>query len=308
MTAKNRDGLLVSAERIQEHLRNPVAGLVLVEITDGGNDGGGRPGRIPGAVRLDWTGDLQDPVRRDLVGPEAFAALLGRHGIAADDTVVFYSGNNNWWAAAGYWQFRLYGHRELRLLDGGRARWEAVGGPLTTEAPARTASRYPVPAGADETIRARREDMLDHIGRRTLLDVRSLEEYLGHTNTPPGVPDDIGVRCGHALSAEHIPWHTAVDADGTFRGEEELRAAYGELRSDVPTVVYCRVGWRSAHSWFVLHELLGMTDVRNYDGAWREFGSLIGAPIVKGPRQWGPDPIPSVVPQRTAASEVTARA
>ncbi|MFF9199825.1 sulfurtransferase [Streptomyces sp. NPDC014779] len=307
----NRENLLIDVERLQELLKDPAgpagAGLVLVEITDGGNDGGGRPGRIPGAVRIDWTGDLQDPVRRDLVGPEAFAALLGRHGISEDDTVVFYSGNNNWWAAAGYWQFRLYGHRELRLLDGGRARWEAVGGALTTEAPERPATAYPVPAGLDETIRARREDVLDHIGRRTLLDVRSLEEYLGHTNTPPGVPDDIGVRCGHALSATHIPWHTAIHADGTFRGEEELRAAYGALDPAATTVLYCRVGWRSAHSWFVLHELLGLGDVRNYDGAWREFGSLIGAPVVKGPNAWGPDPIPSVVPQR-APSEVTTRA
>ncbi|MFI8519425.1 sulfurtransferase [Streptomyces sp. NPDC085481] len=307
----SRDTLLVSTEQLQRHLSDPGATdgeLVLVEITDGGNDGGGREGRIPGAVRLDWTGDLQDPVRRDVIGPEAFAALLGRHGITEDHTVVFYSGNNNWWAAAGYWQFRLYGHRELRILDGGRARWEAVGGALTREAPERAAADYPVPV-VDESIRARREDMLDHIGRRTLLDVRSLEEYLGQSNTPPGVPEDVGVRCGHALSAEHIPWHTAIDADGTFRDDAELRAAYGGLSTDTPTVVYCRVGWRSAHSWFVLHELLGLPDVRNYDGAWREFGSLIGAPIVNGPQPWGPDPIPSVVAQRAAtASEVTARA
>ncbi|MEU6929777.1 sulfurtransferase [Streptomyces sp. NPDC046385] len=301
-----RDTLLVSAEALQAGLGQPT-GPVLVEITDGGNDGGGRQGRIPGAVRLDWTGDLQDPVRRDVIGPEAFAELLGRHGIGPDDTVVFYSGNNNWWAAAGYWQFRLYGHRELRLLDGGRARWEAIGGALTPEAPERPRTDYPVPAGADESIRARRDDVLDHIGRRTLLDVRSLEEYLGQSNTPPGVPEDIGVRCGHALSAEHLPWHTAIHPDGTFRDDEELRAAYGALPTDRPTVVYCRVGWRSAHSWFVLHELLGLRDVRNYDGAWREFGSLIGAPIVNGPQPWGPDGIPSIVAQRDP-SEVTARA
>lgn len=307
----NRNTAIVSPDRIRQHLGDPAGSeLVLVEITDGGNDEGTRPGRIPGAVRLDWSGDLQDPVRRDIIGPEAFAALLGRHGISPDDTVVFYSGHNNWWATAAYWQFRLYGHRELRILDGGRAHWEETGGELTTEAPDRAETGYPVPRAADEALRARREDMLDHIGRRTLLDVRSLEEYLGHSNTPPGVPDDIGVRPGHALSAEHIPWNTAVRPDGTFRDEEELRQAYGGLRTDVPTVVYCRVGWRSSHSWFVLHELLGMTDVRNYDGAWREFGSLIGAPIVHGPQPWGPDPIPSVVAPRTDenASEADTRA
>ncbi|MFE2561882.1 sulfurtransferase [Streptomyces sp. NPDC059352] len=299
-----RDRLLVSCEQIMEQLRNPAArdeGTVLVEITDGGSG----LGRVPGSVRLDWTGDLQDPVRRDVIGPEAFAELLGRHGISADHTIVFLSGNNNWWATAGYWQFALYGHRELRVLDGGRLRWEALGGPLTHEAPRRPAAEYPVPA-LDETIRARREDMLDHIGRHQLLDVRSLEEYLGQSNTPPGVPEDLGVRCGHALSAEHIPWHTAVRPDGTFRDPEELTRAYADVRTDVPTVVYCRVGWRSAHSWFVLRELLGLADIRNYDGAWREFGSLIGAPIVNGPRPWGPDGIPSIVAQR--APEVPARA
>ncbi|MFF7438493.1 rhodanese-like domain-containing protein [Streptomyces sp. NPDC008122] len=300
----NRDRLLVSCEQLMEQLRNPTTGderTVVVEITDGGGPGG----RIPGSVRLDWTADLQDPVRRDLIGPEAFAALLGRHGITADHTVVFLSGNNNWWAAAGYWQFRLYGHRELRLLDGGRARWQALGGPLSGDVPERAPVTYPVPA-VDETVRARREDMLDHIGRHQLLDVRSLEEYLGRSNTPPGVPEDLGVRCGHALSAEHIPWNTAVRADGTFRDQEELAAAYAAVRTDAPTVLYCRVGWRSAHSWFVLSELLGLPDVRNYDGAWREFGSLIGAPIVNGPQPWGPDGIPSLVAQR--APEVPAHA
>jgi thiosulfate/3-mercaptopyruvate sulfurtransferase len=302
----NRDRLLVSCEQIIEQLRNPAAGdenTVLVEITDGGST----LGRIPGSVRLDWTGDLQDPVRRDVIGPEAFAELLGRHGISAGHTVVLLSGNNNWWAAAGYWQFRLYGHRELRILDGGRLRWEALDAPLTPDVPVRPATTYPVPS-VDETIRARREDMLDHIGRHQLLDVRSLEEYLGQSNTPPGVPEDLGVRCGHALSAEHIPWHTAVHPDGTFRDDEELTRAYAGVRTDVPTVVYCRVGWRSAHSWFVLRELLGLPDIRNYDGAWREFGSLIGAPIVNGPKPWGPDGIPSIVAQRDAAPEVRVHA
>ncbi|MFF7181224.1 rhodanese-like domain-containing protein [Streptomyces sp. NPDC008121] len=306
----NRDRLLVTTDRIDEHLSAGTAGddLVLVEITDGGS----QEGRIPGAVRLDWSGDLQDAVRRDVIGPEAFAALLGRHGISEDHTVVFYSGNNNWWAAAGYWQFRLYGHRELRLLDGGRARWEAVGGRLTHEAPERTPVTYPVPR-PDESVRARREDLLDHIGRHRLLDVRSLEEYVGRSNTPPGVPEDVGVRCGHALSAEHIPWHSAVGPDGTFRSDEELERVYAGVGEEGTTVLYCRVGWRSAHSWFVLHELLGRRGVRNYDGAWREFGSLIGAPIVNGPLPWGPDGIPSLFAQRApgrapVTSEATSRA
>lgn len=277
----NRDKILVSTDWIKEHADDD--GVVVVEITDNGCS---PAGRIPGAVSLDWTRDLLDPVRRDLIGPEAFAALLGRHGIGPDDTVVLYSGNSNWWAAAGYWQFRLSGHRELRLLDGGLARWEAIGGELTFEVTARTPVDYPV-RSRDESVRARRDDLLTGIGSINLVDSRSLEEYLGERTAPPGVPDDLGVRPGHALSAQHIPWSATVNQDGTFRSTEELQALYSRLDSAAPTVVYCRVGWRSAHSWFVLSELLGLDNVSNYDGAWREFGSLIGAPVVRGPLPWG---------------------
>lgn len=277
----DRHGILVDVDWVRAHGSDE--GVVLVEITDGGPN---PAGRIPGAVSLDWTTDLQDRVRRDLVTPEAFAALLGRHGIGPDDTVVLYSGNSNWWAAAGFWQFRLHGHRELRLLDGGRARWEALGGDLTVEAPRRTATEYPV-RPADEALRAGRDTVIGGIGTINLVDCRSLEEYLGDRTAPPGVPDDQGVRPGHAESAQHIPWNATVRPDGTFRDEEELEALYSQLDKDTPTVVYCRIGWRSAHSWFVLHELLGRPGVANYDGAWREFGSLIGAPIVAGPLPWG---------------------
>ncbi|WP_045301848.1 sulfurtransferase [Saccharothrix sp. ST-888] len=277
----DRDKYLVSTDWVRAHAAD--RGVVLIEITDGGEN---PAGRIPGAVSLDWTRDLQDPVRRDLLAPEDFAALLGRHGIAEDDTLVFYSGNCNWWATAGYWQFRLYGHRELRVLDGGRGRWEAQGGDLTFEMPARPATDYPV-RQPDESIRARRDRVIAGIGGTNLVDARSLEEYLGESTSPPGVPEDLGVRPGHALSAQHIPWNLTVRPDGTFRTDEELNAVYGQLDPEAPTVVYCRIGWRSAHSWFVLHELLGLGDVRNYDGAWREFGSMVGAPVVLGPLPWG---------------------
>jgi thiosulfate/3-mercaptopyruvate sulfurtransferase len=277
----DRESTLVSCDWLQAHRTDE--GVVVVEITDGGPN---PAGRIPGAVSLDWSTDLQDRVRRDLIGPEAFAALLGRHGIGPDDTVVFYSGNSNWWAAAGFWQFRLHGHRELRLLDGGRARWEALGGDLTVEAPVRQPVDHPV-RPRDERLRAHRDTVLDGIGRLNLVDCRSLEEYLGERTAPPGVPDDQGVRPGHAESAQHIPWSATVRPDGTFRDQAELEELYGQLDPAAPTVVYCRIGWRSAHSWFVLSELLDRPDVANYDGAWREFGSLIGAPIVPGPLPWG---------------------
>ncbi|AUG78976.1 rhodanese-like domain-containing protein [Kitasatospora sp. MMS16-BH015] len=277
----NRDNILVSTDWVKEHGQDE--GIVLIEITDGGPSASGR---IPGAVSLDWTRDLQDPVRRDLITPEEFAALAGRHGIGPEDTLVFYSGNSNWWAAAGFWQFRMAGHRELRLLDGGLARWEALGLPLTFETPRRARTEYPVRT-PDRSPRAYRDDLLSGIGELNLVDVRSLEEYLGDRTAPPGVPDDLGVRPGHVLSAQHLPWNAAVNPDGTFRSDAELKEVYGCLDTSVETVVYCRVGWRSAHSWFVLHELLGFDKVSNYDGAWREFGSLIGSPVVKGPLPWG---------------------
>jgi thiosulfate/3-mercaptopyruvate sulfurtransferase len=276
-----RDNVLVSTDWVREHSSDD--DVVLVEITEGGDN---PSGRIPGAVSIDWTRDLQDPVRRDLVGPEEFSALLGRLGIDEHHTVVFYSGNNNWWAAAGYWQFRLYGHRELRMMDGGRALWEAQGGELAFDIPARRPTAYPV-RPADESIRARRTDLLDGIGRTTLLDVRSLEEYLGERTSPPGVPQDEAVRPGHVLSARHIPWNLTVRLDGTYLPTEELEQLYGQVDGTAPVVVYCRIGWRSAHSWFVLHELLGRRDVSNYDGAWREFGAMVGAPVVRGPLPWG---------------------
>jgi thiosulfate/3-mercaptopyruvate sulfurtransferase len=276
-----RDEVLVSTDWVREHGSDD--GVVLVEIT---NDGENPAGWIPGAVSLDWTGDLQHPVNRDLLGAEEFAALLGARGIAPDDTVVLYSANSNWWAAAGFWQFRRHGHRQLRLLDGGRARWEAIGGALTFQRPARPPVDYPV-RPADPSVRALRDEVVGGVGRTNLLDVRSLPEYLGDRTSPPDVPEDLGIRPGHALSAQHFPWDLTVRPDGTFRSQEELRAIYAELDTSLPVIVYCRIGWRSAHSWFVLHELLGLPDVRNYDGAWREFGSMVGAPVVRGPLPWG---------------------
>ncbi|MFD0565048.1 sulfurtransferase [Kitasatospora saccharophila] len=266
----------VARHRSDEH-------VVLVEITDGGP---GPTGWIPGAVSLNWRTDLQHPVRRDVPDAAQIAATLGSLGIGPDDTIVLYSGNSNWWATAAFWLLRVYGHRDLRLLDGGRARWEAQGGELTFRRPERPPTAYPVPT-ADLSLRATRTDVLDGIGRINLLDVRSLPEYLGDRTTPPDVPEDLHVRPGHVQSAQHFPWDLHVRPDGCFRTPEELRAVYAELDTTVPTVVYCRIGWRSSLVWFVLHELLGLPNVRNYDGSWQEFGAMVGAPVVRGPLPWG---------------------
>jgi thiosulfate/3-mercaptopyruvate sulfurtransferase len=236
-------------------------------------------GHIEGAVRIDWKSDLQDPVRRDLISPEGFAELLGNLGIGPETTVVLYGGNNNWFAAYAYWYFKLYGHRDVRLLDGGRKRWELDGRELTAEVPVRTPVSYPVPT-EDPALRARRDDVLAAIGTAGLVDVRSPDEYAGRLLAPAHLPQEQSQRPGHVPTAVNIPWSKAANDDGTFKSDDDLTALYGGVGIDgtVPVVAYCRIGERSAHTWFVLHELLGYTDVRNYDGSWTEYGSLVGVP------------------------------
>jgi thiosulfate/3-mercaptopyruvate sulfurtransferase len=234
-------------------------------------------------VRIDWRRDLQDPVRRDLLGPDSFAALLSRNGIGPDSTVVLYGGNNNWFAAYAYWYFSLYGHDRVRILDGGRKRWELDGRPLVTEVPARASVAYPVPTER-VSIRAKRDAVIVSIGTADLLDVRSPDEYAGRLLAPAHLPQEQSYRPGHIPTAVNMPWSRAANDDGTFRSDDELRELYAGvgITGANPVIAYCRIGERSAHTWFVLHELLDYPDVRNYDGSWTEYGSLVGVPVQVG--------------------------
>lgn len=271
--------MLVSAEWVAHHLRDPA--VVLVEsnedvlLFD--------TGHIPGAVKVDWHTDLNDPIIRDYLSAEAFADLLSRKGIGRDHTVVFYGDNFNWWAAYALWVFRLFGHPDTRLMDGGRQKWVEEGRPLTTEVQDRPAVRYPRSERNDAPIRARREDVLSHLeeGGR-LVDVRSPEEYNGTLLHMPDYPQEGALRGGHIPGADSVPWKRAANEDGTFKGVEDLRAIYeGEmaLEKGDEIVAYCRIGERSSHTWFVLTHLLGYPRVRNYDGSWTEWGNVVGAPI-----------------------------
>src|SRR5690606_3704593 len=248
-------------------------------------------GHIPGAVKIDWHQDLQDPVVRDFIGPEAFAALMKRPGIGDDTTVVFYGDKNNWWAAYAYWFFKYMGHDHLKIMDGGRKKWEAEGRPLTREVPSYPPAKW-TPRAIREELRAFRDDVLKHIGyegRRKvgpslpLVDVRSPAEYSGELLHMADYPQEGAQRGGHIPGAKNIPWARAVNEDGTFKTGDELRELYRNegITPDKDIVVYCRIGERSAHSWFVLHELLGYPKVRNYDGSWTEWGNVVGVPIEK---------------------------
>ncbi len=278
MTA-TREEVLVSADWVEQHLDDPSVVLVEVDEDVSAYD----KGHIPGAVRLDWTSDLQDPVRRDFVTRAQFDDLLSRKGIANDHTVVLYGGNNNWFAAYAYWYFRLYGHGDVRLLDGGRKRWELDSRPLTADVPDRTPTQY-VASEQDRSIRAFRDDVLAAIGAQNLVDVRSPDEYAGRLLAPAHLPQEQSQRPGHVPTAINVPWSKAANDDGTFKSDDELREIYGAagLDDSRDTVAYCRIGERSAHTWFVLHELLGHENVKNYDGSWTEYGSLVGVPIQLG--------------------------
>ncbi|HEY3503129.1 MAG TPA: sulfurtransferase [Actinocatenispora sp.] len=275
----SRDTALVSADWAEKNLGQP--GIVFVEVDEDTTAYDG--GHLPGAVRLDWKTELQDPVRRDFVNQKQFEELLSRKGIGNDDTVVLYGGNNNWFAAYAYWYFSLYGHGDVKLLDGGRKKWELDGRQLVTDGAERAATQYRAKP-QDLSIRAFRDEVVDAIGVKNLIDVRSPDEYAGRLLAPAHLPQEQSQRAGHVPTAASVPWSKAANEDGTFRSDEELRALYTEAGLDLakPTIAYCRIGERSSHTWFALHELLGQPDVKNYDGSWTEYGSLVGVPIALG--------------------------
>jgi thiosulfate/3-mercaptopyruvate sulfurtransferase len=274
-----RESVLVSADWAEKNLDTP--GIVFVEVDE--DTSAYDTGHIPGAVKLDWRKDLQDQVRRDFVNQEQFSALLSARGIGNNDTVVLYGGNNNWFAAYAYWYFKLYGHGDVKLIDGGRKRWELDGRPLTTELPNREATQY-VAQPQDTAIRAFRDDVVAAIGNKNLVDVRSPDEYAGRLNAPAHLPQEQAQRSGHVPTALSVPWSKAANEDGTFKSDDELREIYkaAGLDESRSTIAYCRIGERSSHTWFVLHELLGLGDVKNYDGSWTEYGSLVGVPVALG--------------------------
>jgi thiosulfate/3-mercaptopyruvate sulfurtransferase len=271
---------LVSTEWLAEHLDDP--DVVVVESDE--DVLLYETGHIPGAVKIDWHTDLNDPVTRDYVDGEGFAALLGSRGIGRDTTVVIYGDKSNWWAAYALWVFALFGHPDVRLLDGGRAKWIAEERPITTDVPERTPVDYPVVERDDRSIRAFRDDVLAHFGS-PLVDVRSPLEYTGERTTAPEYPEESALRAGHIPSAQNVPWGKAAADDGTFRSRTELESIYeagAGLSPDDDVIAYCRIGERSSHTWFVLTHLLGYERVRNYDGSWTEWGSSVRVPIVKG--------------------------
>ena len=275
-------GMLVSTDWLAEHLGDPK--LVVVEsdedvlLYD--------TGHIPGAVKVDWHMDLNDPVTRDYLDGTAFSELMSRHGITRDHTVVFYGDNFNWWAAYALWVFTLFGHPDVRLLDGGRKKWIAEGRPLDTDAPERPRTDYPIVERNDAPIRAYQPEVLAHVrsGGR-LVDVRSPQEFTGELLHMPDYPQEGTLRGGHIPGARSVPWKRAANDDGTFRSLDELKAIYQEeqgLSPDDDVVAYCRIGERSSHTWFVLRHLLGFRRVRNYDGSWTEWGNMVRVPIEKG--------------------------
>lgn len=237
-------------------------------------------GHIAGAVGWDWSSQLQDTLARDIISKSEMEALLGASGIGNDTTVILYGDNNNWFAAWAFWQLKIYGHGDVRLMNGGRAKWEAEGRPLTTDAPSHAAAEYTA-SDADNSIRAFREDVLSAVadGSAFLVDVRSPEEYRGELLAPPALPQEGSQRGGHIPGAANVPWATAVAADGSFKSADELAEIYGAVNNSKPTIAYCRIGERSSHTWFVLTQLLGLENVTNYDGSWTEYGSIVRAPI-----------------------------
>jgi len=271
---------LVTTEWIAEHAND--SGLRLVEVdVDPTNY---EKGHIEGAVGWNWKRDLQDQLVRDLAPKEALAELLSRSGITPDTTIVLYGDNNNWFAAYAYWALKYYGHDKAQLVDGGRVKWEKEGRPYTTDVPEVEPSHYHFHGSTNETIRAYRDQVLDKIGKAALVDVRSPKEFSGELLAPENLPQEGAQRGGHIPTAASIPWATAVNAeDGTFKSDKELQEIYGGkgVVAGTEVIAYCRIGERSAHTWFVLHELLGYPDVKNYDGSWTEWGSSIRVPIEK---------------------------
>jgi thiosulfate/3-mercaptopyruvate sulfurtransferase len=272
--------VLVSTEWIAAHAKDPGLRLVEVDVDTTSYD----QGHIAGATSWNWQTELQDAIRRDLANPQAFEELLGKAGISPDSTIVLYGDNNNWFAAWAFWQLKYYGHEKVLIVNGGRKKWLDEKRPLTTDKPAVSATTYRVKA-ANASIRAKRDDVLAAVEKRShaqLVDVRSADEFSGKIIAPPGMTET-AQRGGHIPGAASIPWAQAVNEDGTFKSVDALKQLYGGkgITGDQEVIAYCRIGERSSHTWFVLKYLLGIKDVRNYDGSWTEWGNLIGAPIEK---------------------------
>ena len=269
---------LVSTDWVAEHGNDGNVRLVEVDVDTSAYE----QGHIAGAVGWNWQSQLQQPVRRDLASKEEIEQLLGGSGIGNDTTVILYGDNNNWFAAWAFWQLKYYGHADVRIMNGGRAKWEAEGRPLTTDVPSYSAASYSASEG-DESIRAYRDQVLTKVnaGSVALVDVRSPAEFSGELLAPANLPQEGSQRGGHIPGASNIPWGQAVAEDGAFKSADDLRALYGGngIDGSRETIAYCRIGERSSHTWFVLTQLLGMENVRNYDGSWTEWGSIVGAPI-----------------------------
>ena len=273
--------VLLTTDWLAEHLND--SNVIVAEVDE--NPDLYDEGHVPGAVKLHWRDDLQDPVERDLVEKEEFERLMGSLGIGNDTTLVLYGDKNNWFAAYAYWYLKIYGHNDVRILDGGRQKWIDEGRELTTAAPDIQPASYTA-QDRDESIRIYRDSVREAIGAegKALVDVRSPQEYSGDLIAPPGYEQEGAQRAGHIPTAASIPWAQAVRDDGTFKSAEELRELYGSkgVTDDKAVTAYCRIGERSAHTWFVLRELLGYEDVKNYDGSWTEWGNLVDVPIEKG--------------------------
>ena len=285
MTDANNKGyahpeVLVTTDWVAQHKDDPN-----VRLVESNEDPLLYPsGHIPGAVEIDWTRDLNDPVRRDYLTREAFCSLMKRSGIAPETTVVFYGDRNNWWAAYAFWVFQLFGHKNAKLMDGGRLKWVKEGRPMTEEVPSYAATEYAAPLRDDKTERAFRDQVLEHVNKGgRLVDVRSPEEFTGERLHMPDYPNEGALRGGHIPGAVSVPWSRAINPeDGTFKTADELREIYaGEkgLSPENKVIAYCRIGERSSHTWFVLKYLLGFNSVRNYDGSWTEWGNLVGMPV-----------------------------
>jgi thiosulfate/3-mercaptopyruvate sulfurtransferase len=270
---------LVSTEWVADHLGDPGIRLIEVDVNPSAYDGG----HIQGAVGWDWKKDLQDPTVRDLASREALEAKLSESGATPDTTILLYGDNNNWFAAYAYWALKYYGNDNVKLINGGRVKWEAEGRPYTTDVPTAEPTSYAFPGEPREELRAYRDQVRDAIGRAGLVDVRSPGEFSGALLAPENLPQEGAQRGGHIPTAVNVPWATAVKPDGSFKDAADLRQLYGGkgIVADREVIAYCRIGERSAHTWFVLSELLGYPDVRNYDGSWTEWGSAIRVPIEK---------------------------
>ena len=275
----SRSDVLVDADWVEARIGDP--GVVIVEVDE--DTSAYDKGHIPSAIKIDWKKDLQDPVRRDFVDKTGFENLLSERGISNDDTVVLYGGNNNWFAAYAYWYFKLYGHRDVKLLDGGRKKWELDNRTLVKDEVNRPATTYTAQE-QDRSIRAFRDEVVAAIGTQNLVDVRSPDEYAGRLLAPAHLPQEQAQRAGHIPTAISVPWSKAANEDGTFKSDAELSELYtaAGLDGSKDTIAYCRIGERSSHTWFALHELLGQPNVRNYDGSWTEYGSLVGVPVALG--------------------------